>query len=159
MTSPLLQVGARAPDFTLPDAEGRTVALAELLARGPVVLYFYPADETMGCTVEACAFRDASQAFAEKEAQIVGVSRDSPASHARFAAHHRLPFLLLSDESGAVHDWFGIGKVLAIGDRVTFVIDRAGVVRHRFTSKLRWRAHVTTALAALSQVSPVSTAG
>lgn len=159
MSSPLLPVGARVPDFTLPDATGRSVSLTELLARGPVVLYFYPADETMGCTVEACAFRDANQAFVERDAQIVGVSRDSPDSHARFAAHHRLPFLLLSDESGEVHDRLGIGKVLAIGDRVTFVIDRAGFVRHRFTSKLRWRAHVTTALAALPQVSPVSTAG
>lgn len=159
MSRPLLPVDARAPDFTLPDAEGRTVSLAELLGRGPVVLYFYPADETMGCTAEACAFRDAHQAFVEKEAQIVGVSRDSPASHARFAAHHRLPFLLLSDESGEVHDRFGIGKLLSIGDRVTFVIDRGGVVRHRFSSQLRWRAHVKTALAALPQVSPVSTPG
>jgi thioredoxin-dependent peroxiredoxin len=159
MANPLLQVGARAPDFTLPNAAGQPISLAELLTRGPVVLYFYPADETMGCTVEACAFRDEYQAFVDREAQIVGVSRDSPASHARFAAHHQLPFVLLSDETGSVHDRFGIGKVLAIGDRVTFVIDRAGVVRHRFTSKLRWRAHVTTALAALAQVSPVSTAG
>jgi peroxiredoxin Q/BCP len=153
----LLAVGARAPDFSLPDAEGRQVSLAELRARGPLVLYFYPADETMGCTVEACAFRDAHQEFVDVGAQVVGVSRDSPASHARFAANHQLPFLLLSDEDGEVHARFGIGKVIAFGDRVTFVIDRDGVVRHRFTSKLRWRAHVTTALDGLRQVSPVST--
>jgi peroxiredoxin Q/BCP len=152
-------VGEKAPDFALPDAEGRTVSLAELLARGPVVLYFYPKDETMGCTVEACAFRDLHQTFVDGGAQVVGVSRDSPASHARFVAHHNLPFTLLSDEGGEVHRRYGIGGLLAFADRVTWVIDRGGVIRHRFDSKLRWRAHVTTALAALREVSPPSAGG
>jgi peroxiredoxin Q/BCP len=156
---PQVGVGERAPDFTLPDATGRTVALSDLLSRGPLVLYFYPKDETMGCTVEACAFRDANDEFAEVGAQVVGISRDNPASHARFAAHHRLPFTLLSDETGDVHERYGIGKLLAFGDRVTLVIDRDGIVRHRFDSKLRWRAHVTTALSSVRQVSPASTAG
>lgn len=152
-------VGEKAPDFALPDAEGRTVSLTELLARGPLVLYFYPKDETMGCTVEACAFRDAHQAFVDAAAQVVGISRDSPASHARFVAHHHLPFTLLSDEGGEVHRRYGIGGLLAFVDRVTLVIDRGGVVRHRFDSKLRWRAHVSTALAALREMSPSSPAG
>jgi peroxiredoxin Q/BCP len=152
------KVGERAPDFTLPDAEGRSVSLAGLLSHGPLVLYFYPRDETMGCTVEACAFRDAHQEFVDVGAQVVGVSRDSPASHARFAAHHRLPFTLLSDETGAVHDRYDMGRLLARVDRVTLVIDRDGIIRHRFTSKLRWRAHVTTALDELRHVSPASAA-
>jgi peroxiredoxin Q/BCP len=151
------EVGQRAPDFTLPDAEARPVALAELLSRGPLILYFYPKDETMGCTVEACAFRDAHDEFVGIGAQVVGVSRDSPASHARFAAHHRLPFTLLSDETGEVHKRYGVGGLLAFIERVTFVIDRDGIVRHRFDSKLRWRAHVTTALSGLRQVSSAST--
>ena len=150
------ELGERAPDFTLPDAEGRPVTLSELVARGPVVLYFYPRDETMGCTVEACAFRDTHDEFVGIGAQVVGVSRDSPASHAQFAAHHRLPFTLLSDQTGEVHERYGIGKLLAFGDRVTLVIDRDGIVRHRFDSKLRWRAHVTTALSSVRQVSPPS---
>jgi peroxiredoxin Q/BCP len=151
-------VGEKAPDFALSDAEGRRVSLSDLLARGPLVLYFYPQDETMGCTVEACAFRDAHQEFVDVGAQVVGISRDSPESHARFVAHHRLPFVLLSDGTGEVHRRYGIGKLLGIVDRVTFVIDRDGVVRHRFDSKLRWRAHVTTALSALKDVSASSAA-
>lgn len=151
------ELGERAPDFTLPDAEGRPVALSELLARGPVVLYFYPRDETMGCTAEACAFRDTYDEFTGIGAQVVGVSRDSPTSHAQFAAHHRLPFTLLSDQSGDVHARYGIGGgLLAFANRVTFVIDRDGIVRSRFDSKLRWRAHVTTALSSVRQVSPAS---
>ncbi len=152
------KVGERAPEFTLPDAEGRSVSLAELLSGGPLVLYFYPRDETMGCTVEACAFRDTHQEFVDAGARVVGISRDSPASHAQFAAHHRLPFTLLSDETGAVQERYGLGRLLARVERVTLVIDRDGIIRHRFTSKLRWRAHVTTALSGLRQVSPVSAA-
>src|SRR5262245_11061634 len=92
--------GERAPDFTLPGPEGRPVHLADLLTRAAVVLYFYPKDDTTGCTIEACGFRDVYAEFTAAGAEVVGVSRDDVASHARFAAAQRLPFLLLSDLDG-----------------------------------------------------------
>jgi thioredoxin-dependent peroxiredoxin len=141
-------VGAPAPDFTLPGPGGRSVSLAELRRNGAVVLYFYPKDQTPGCTMEACGFRDEIDEFAEAGAQVVGVSRDDETSHARFAARHKLPFLLLSDTSGEVHARYGVSKKLGlIPDRTTFVIDRDGVVRHVFSSMLRMRAHVDESLA------------
>ena len=146
-------VGERAPEFTLPGPGGRAVSLAELLGGGVVVLYFYPKDQTPGCTMEACAFRDSMDEFVAAGAQVVGVSRDDQASHARFAARHKLPFLLLSDVTGEVHARYGVGKKLAlIPERVTFVVDRNGVVRHVFTSMVRMRAHVDESLAIVKQL-------
>jgi peroxiredoxin Q/BCP len=100
----------------------------------------------LGCTVEACAFRDAHQRFVDAGTTVVGVSRDDEASHARFAAHHELPFLLLSDPTGEVHRQYGASGRLAFANRVTYVIDRAGVVRYVFDSKVRMRAHVDRSL-------------
>ena len=143
------KLGERAPDFTLPGPGGTSVHLADLLGKGPLVVYFYPKDETAGCTAEACAFRDAYEDFGSAGAQVVGISRDDPESHRRFAAHHRLPFLLLSDPTGEVHDRYGVASRLGgiLRDRVTFVLDREGVVRHVFSSGLRMRAHVDESLA------------
>jgi peroxiredoxin Q/BCP len=152
-----LAVGERAPDFTLPGPAGEPVRLGELLGRGPVVLYFYPKDHTLGCTIEACAFRDEYRDFVAAGAEVVGLSRDDEASHARFAAEHTLPFPLLSDVTGEVHARYGVGKTLGlIPDRVTFVIDRHGVVRHIYTSMVRMRAHVERALAAVRELSPAA---
>jgi peroxiredoxin Q/BCP len=148
-----------APDFALPGPGGREARLSELLGRGPVVLYFYPKDETLGCTVEACAFRDDHQRFLEAGAAVVGVSRDDEASHARFAAHHGLPFLLLSDPTGEVHRLFGVSSRLGLADRVTYVIDRAGVVRHVFDSKVRMRAHVDRSLEVVRELAAAGGAG
>jgi len=151
MTSPA--VGQRAPEFTLPGPGGRAVSLAELLRGGVVVLYFYPKDQTPGCTMEACAFRDDIDAFSAAGAQVVGISRDDEASHARFAAKHKLPFLLLSDPTGETHTRYGVTKKLGfIPDRMTFVIDRQGIVRHVFSSMLRMRAHVDESLAIVRQL-------
>jgi peroxiredoxin Q/BCP len=141
-------VGATAPDFTLPGPGGLSVSLAELRRNGAVVLYFYPKDQTPGCTMEACGFRDEIDRFGEAGAQVVGVSRDDETSHARFAAKHKLPFLLLSDTTGEVHARYGVTKKLGlIPDRTTFVIDRDGIVRHVFSSMIRMRAHVDESLA------------
>jgi thioredoxin-dependent peroxiredoxin len=139
--------GDRAPDFTLPRADGAPVRLGELTATKTVVLYFYPKDETPGCTVESCAFRDAYEDFTAAGAEVVGISRDDAASHASFAAHHKLPFILLSDTKGDVHDLYGIKTRLGfLRDRVTFVIDRGGIVRHVFSSQLDMHGHVKQAL-------------
>lgn len=143
----MLAVGDRAPDMALPDQHGITRRLSELWEKGPVVLYFYPKDETAGCTAQACSFRDAYETFKDAGAEVVGVSRDGVASHASFAAHHRLPFVLLADAKGALRERFGVKKTLGFLDgRVTFVIDRTGVVRHVFDSQLRATAHVDEAL-------------
>jgi peroxiredoxin Q/BCP len=141
-------VGASAPDFTLPGPDGRDVSLAELLRDGAVVLYFYPKDQTPGCTMEACAFRDEIEGFTAAGAQVVGISRDDQRSHARFAAKHKLPFLLLSDIGGEAHARYGVTKKLGlIPDRTTFVIDRDGIVRLVYSSMIRMRAHVDESLA------------
>jgi peroxiredoxin Q/BCP len=144
-------VGDKAPDFTLLDQSGSPVSLADLLREHVVVLYFYPKDETLGCTKEACAFRDSYEVFTEAGAQVVGVSDDSVDSHASFAGHHRLPFVLLSDPGGTVRTTYGVTPSLfgVLAGRVTFVIDRQGVVRHVFSSVSRIGQHVEGALAAV----------
>ena len=142
------RVGERAPDFTLPRADGTSFRLSDAVRRGAVVLYFYPKDETMGCVAEACAFRDEYDVFTEAGAEVVGVSADSSESHRQFAAHHRLPFVLLTDADGAVRKRYGVGKALGILDgRMTYVIDTKGVVRHVFSSRLQPTRHVAEALA------------
>lgn len=143
----MIGVGERAADMALKDQTGQVRRLSELWQKGPVVLYFYPKDESMGCTAEACAFRDRYESFTDVGAEVVGVSSDSVASHASFAQHHRLPFVLLVDEGGALEKAFGVKKTLGlIKGRVTFVIDTQGVVRHVFDSQLRPTAHIGEAL-------------
>jgi peroxiredoxin Q/BCP len=144
-----LRPGERAPDFTLPDADGNSVRLADFSGR-PVVLYFYPKDDTPGCTKEACTFRDQYEDFQAAGAAVIGVSSDSGASHRKFAAKHRLPFTLLSDRDGKVRKLFGVPSTLGLlPGRVTFVIDAGGVVRHAFSSQLDAARHVREALGAL----------
>jgi len=149
-----VRVGDVAPDFTLPDQWGKPVRLSDLLGARTVVLYFYPKDETPGCTLEARAFRDSYEAFTAQGAQVIGVSSDSVRSHRRFAERHRLPFLLLSDRDGAVRDLFGVEKTLGLlPGRVTYVIDKTGVVRHVYSSQLRATRHPREALSVLSAMS------
>jgi peroxiredoxin Q/BCP len=143
-----VDVGDVAPDFTLPDQTGTPVRLRDLVGRKTVVLYFYPKDQTPGCTVEARAFRDSYDAFAAVDADVIGVSGDSVASHRRFAAREGLPFLLLSDREGKVRELYGVERTLGIvPGRVTYVIDREGVVRHIYSSQLRATRHTRESLA------------
>ncbi len=116
----------------------------------PVVVYFYPKDDTTGCTIEACAFRDSSPQFEVKGAVVIGISDDSSSSHAKFDAKYGLGFTLLSDEGGRVRKLFGVKKILGlIPSRVTFVIDREGIIRHVFSSSVDFAGHVREALASL----------
>jgi peroxiredoxin Q/BCP len=148
-----VEVGDPAPDFTLPSQSGEQVRLSDVWGRGPVVLYFYPKDETPGCTTEACTFRDSYEAFKEAGAEVVGVSSDSVASHESFAAKHRLPFVLLADEGGGVRKRYGVKPTLGIlPGRVTYVIDREGVVRHVFSAQTGVHRHVSEAIDALSEI-------
>lgn len=145
-----LTVGERAPDFTLADHKGDATTLSSLWTKGPLVLFFYPKDETYGCTKEACAFRDGHEAFVDAGATVVGVSMDSAESHRSFRANHRLPFALLTDADGAVRAAFGVRSVLGfLEGRVTFVIDRQGVVRDVFASRVRFDEHAERALKAV----------
>jgi peroxiredoxin Q/BCP len=148
-----LSSGDKAPDFSLPTQSGETWQLSRALEQGPVVLYFYPKDETPVCTAEACRFRDMHEVFVGSGATVVGVSRDSVESHKSFAGHHDLPYPLLSDPDGTVRKLFGVKKTLGLLDgRVTFVIDQQGIIRHAFSSALNAKAHVEQALATIKSL-------
>ena len=153
----LIAAGSHAPDFCLADENGDLHRLSELLQQGPVVVYFYPKDDTPGCTAEACKFRDDYEDFTAAGARVLGISTDGAASHLAFKAKHRLPFSLLSDPDGGVARKFGVKKLLGLlPGRATFVIDREGVVRHSFSSQIDMHAHVERALAVLRQLSPAT---
>ena len=144
-----LAVGSRIPSFTLPDQDGKLFDVEKALGQGPLVVFFYPKDETPGCTAEACSFRDATPELQKAGARVVGISRDSVASHKHFADKHGFQYPLLADVDGAVRERFGVGKALfGLADgRVTFVIDDKGIVRHRFESLMRATRHVDEAIA------------
>jgi peroxiredoxin Q/BCP len=145
-------VGDRAPDFSLPDRNGKTVRLGDFHGK-PVVLYFYPKDDTPGCTKESCSFRDQYQDFQDAGAEVIGVSSDSAESHEKFATKYRLPFVLLSDRGGATRKLYGVPSTLGVlPGRVTYVIDREGTVRHVFNSQLQATQHVAEALKALRAI-------
>ncbi|MBF0375801.1 MAG: peroxiredoxin, partial [Alphaproteobacteria bacterium] len=130
-----IAIGQPAPGFDLPTDGGGAVSLDALRGRN-VILYFYPKDDTSGCTAEACAFRDAEPDFSAANATVIGVSRDSPKSHDRFKAKFDLNFALASDEAGAVCEAYGVwveksmyGKKYMGVERATFLIDARGVER------------------------------
>jgi len=144
---PTVDVGQPAPDFELADAQGKRVRLSDFRGKQSVVLYFYPKDDTPGCTKEACSFRDSYEAFKEAGAEVIGVSSDSESSHGKFAAKYKLPFTLLADTGGAIRKQYGVPATLGLlPGRVTFVIDPQGVVRHVFNSQLQATRHVDEAL-------------
>lgn len=150
-----LKPGDTAPDFTLPDQCGAPVSLGAFKGKRAVVLYFYPRDETRGCTAEACKFRDDFEVFRDAGAEVIGVSSDSVRSHAAFAEHHRLPFTLLADVDGAVRRSYGVERqMLLVPGRTTFVIDRLGVIRHVFSQLLDATRHVDEALAVVQILAP-----
>jgi len=148
-----IQVGDKAPGFTLPAQSGAPVRLQYRLGERAVVLYFYPKDDTRGCTAEACAFRDSYEAFTDAGAEVIGVSSDSVGKHAAFAGKHKLPFTLLSDEDSQVRKRYGVPAVLGLlPGRVTYVIDRRGLVRHTFNSMTNINQHVGDALEVVRQL-------
>jgi peroxiredoxin Q/BCP len=148
-----IQAGDKAPDFTLPSQSGEQVRLYDRLGERAVVLYFYPKDDTRGCTAEACAFRDSHEVFSDAGAEVIGVSSDSVDRHAAFAGRHGLPFTLLSDQGGQVRKSYGVPAVLGlIPGRVTYVIDRQGTVRHVFNSLSGIDQHVGQALEVVQKI-------
>src|SRR5262249_54724741 len=148
-----LKVGTSAPDFALPDRGGKTVRLSDFRGKKAVVLYFYPKDDTPGCTKEACAFRDQYEDFQNAGAEVIGVSSDSESAHEKFAGKYKLPFILLADRGGTVRKQYGVPATLGVlPGRVTFVIDKQGVVRHSFNSQLQATRHVAEAIEALHKM-------
>ena len=132
----MIDIGAKAPDFTLQDTNGNAVSLSDFKGR-KVVLYFYPKDNTPGCTRQACAFAAAYDAFRSKDIAVIGISRDSVASHVKFAEKYSLPFTLLSDPNRVAIEAYGVwqekkmcGKVSMGVVRTTFIIDEDGNISH-----------------------------
>jgi len=147
---PAITAGQQAPDFALPDATGKTVRLSDFRGKQAVVLYFYPKDDTPGCTKEACAFRDQYEDLKDAGAEVIGVSSDGGESHEKFASKYKLPFLLVSDRGGVVRKQYGVPATLGLlPGRVTFVIDKQGVVRRTFNSQFQATKHVSEAIEAL----------
>ena len=152
----LLTPGTPAPDFTLPDQNGNPVRLSDFRGK-TVVLYFYPKDNTPGCTRQACAFAAAYEAFRSRNAVVIGVSKDSTASHQRFAAKYDLPFVLLSDPERQAIEAYGVwqekkmcGKVSMGVVRSTYLIDEQGVIA-RVMPKVKPDTNAADILAALEQ--------
>jgi peroxiredoxin Q/BCP len=143
-------IGDAAPDFRLDSQNGDIVDLKGFLGQKEVVLYFYPKDNTPGCTTEARAFRDRYEVFRELGAEVIGVSSDSVDSHHDFAAKCELPFIILSDSGGKVRKLYGVPSSMGLmPGRVTYIIDRKGVVRHVFSSQFNPTKHVEEAVRVL----------
>ena len=152
----MLEVGTKAPEFTLPDKDGNPVSLSDFLGK-KVVLYFYPKDNTPGCTKQACAFAASYEGFKAKNVAVIGVSKDSVASHQKFAAKYDLPFLLLSDPELQAIQAYGVwqekklyGKVSMGAVRSTYLIDEQGVIA-RVMPKVKPDTNAADILAALEQ--------
>ena len=152
----MLEVGTKAPEFTLPDKDGNPVSLSDFLGK-KVVLYFYPRDNTPGCTKQACAFAASYEGFKAKNVAVIGVSKDSVASHQKFAAKYNLPFILLSDPELQSIQAYGVwqekklyGKVSMGVVRSTYLIDEQGVIA-RVMPKVKPDTNAADILAALEQ--------
>jgi thioredoxin-dependent peroxiredoxin len=152
-----LKPGDKAPDFTLATDGGRKVTLSKLKGQ-KVILYFYPRDDTSGCTAEACGFRDNYTGFGKSGASVIGVSRDSVVSHDKFKKKHDLPFALASDEDGEVSQAYGTwveksmyGRKYMGMDRATFLIDPKGVIRNIWR-KVKVPGHVAEVLEAAKSI-------
>lgn len=142
-----LRPGDKMPLFELMDQNGELYRMEDVVGEKNLVVYFYPKDDTPGCTKEACKFRDDFEVFTDLNALVIGISGDSPESHQEFKEKYNLPFTLLSDEESKVQELFGVGGEFMglIPGRVTFVIDQEGVVQYTFNSMSNAEQHVDEA--------------
>jgi len=146
-----LNIGDSAPDFELNDANNNPVRLSNYRGNKNVVVYFYPKDDTPGCTAQACSFRDSYEDFTAAGAEVIGISSDGAGSHQGFSAKFDLPFILLSDPKGGTRKAYGAYDLFGmIPGRVTFVINKEGKVIHKFDSQLNPTKHIREALNILS---------
>jgi peroxiredoxin Q/BCP len=145
-------IGDIAPDFTLPDQHGNPVTLSQFRGKKNVVLFFYPAAFSAGCTAEACAFRDSHEVFKEAGAEVIGISMDNVEKQSSFAKRFNLTYTLLADD-GSVWKSFGVpNRFGLIRGRVTYVIDKQGVVQHVFNSQVMVLKHVNQAIETLKKL-------
>jgi len=148
-----VRVGDKAPDFTLPSQTGENITLSKFFGTKNIVLFFYPKDESRGCTKEACTFRDNYEVFKQLGAEVIGISSQTVESHQSFASHHNLPFILLSDKDGKVRELYGVPSTLGIlPGRVTYIIDKEGTVRHIFSSQFQPEKHIKEAIDVLKKL-------
>jgi peroxiredoxin Q/BCP len=142
-----IKKGDKIPQFSSKDHDGNEFNIRDHLGH-PLVIFFYPKDDTAGCTREACSFRDHYEDFTTAGVTVIGISRDSSESHRLFRNKYQLPFTLLTDEKNRIRSLFGISDDLFgfIPARITFIVDREGIVRHIFRSQIRTTQHVKEAL-------------
>jgi peroxiredoxin Q/BCP len=146
-----LKIGDKAPDFTGTTDSGESISLSVKLKEGPVVLYFYPKDETPGCIAEACSFRDRWDDIKKLGATVLGVSSDSVESHKNFKSNRNLQFTLISDERKEIRRAYGVTGTL-IPPRITFVIDTDGTIEEVYNSQLNASNHADVALKSLNSL-------
>jgi thioredoxin-dependent peroxiredoxin len=146
-----VKTGDRAPDFTLSSSSGENVTLSQFFGKKNVVIFFYPRDEGPTCCKEAEAFRNDYEAFKEKNAEVIGISAQNVESHKSFASHHKLQYILLSDAENRVRKLYGVSPTLGVPGRVTYVINKEGIVKHVFSSQLHFTKHSKEALRALKE--------
>lgn len=151
MAKSSIKVGDHVPEFSLKNQHGETVETGQFIGR-PFIIFFYPKDDSPVCTAEACHFRDSYEEFRGLDAEVIGISADSPASHLAFAKNHDLPYVLLSDEGNKVRKLFGVkGDMFGLlPGRATYVVDAEGVVRHIFDAQFQAKQHVVEALEGLT---------
>ena len=149
-----LKIGDSIPAFSLKDQNGNSFDIAEFFGKKKLVIYFYPKDDTPGCTREACSFSDQFEDFKTVGAEVFGISADSVESHKKFAEKYRLSFSLLSDEGNKVRKLFGVPADLfgLIPGRVTYIVDYEGKIVHIFNSQFNATKHVEEALAILNEM-------
>jgi peroxiredoxin Q/BCP len=147
-----LKEGDKVPIFKLPDQDGNMVDMAEWVGKQPLVIYFYPKDFTSGCTMEAHAFREMYEAFQKEGAEVFGISNDDAESHKKFVVEHELPFTLLSDENNKVREMFGAFGVGHTLGRVTYVVDKKGIIIMVFSSQLQPKKHVDESIRKVREI-------
>ncbi|GMP37052.1 hypothetical protein CsSME_00008927 [Camellia sinensis var. sinensis] len=145
--------GGVPPNFSLKDQDGRNVSLSKFKGK-PVVVYFYPADESPGCTKQACAFRDSYEKFKKAGAEVIGISGDDPSSHKAFAKKNRLPFTLLCDEGNKIRKEWGVPSDLfgTLPGRQTYVLDKSGVVQLVYNNQFQPEKHIDETLKLLQSL-------
>ncbi|MDD1747412.1 MAG: peroxiredoxin [Methanomassiliicoccales archaeon] len=147
-----LKVGDKAPAFALPDQDGNSVDVGSLIGKKALVIYFYPKDFTTGCTMEAHEFRDMHEQFLANGAEVIGISADDVKTHKEFAVEHELPFKLLADTENKVRDMYGAWGLAHTPGRVTFLVDKQGVIRMVFSSQMQPKKHIEEGLRILKEI-------
>ena len=149
-----LKKGDKVPDFELKNQNGELFKVSDYVGKKNLVIYFYPKDDTPGCTKEECKFRDEFEVFTDLDAMVIGISGDNPESHTEFIEKYNLPFTLLSDENDEVRKAFGVkGKFMnMIPGRVSFVVDKQGVIQYVFDSMSKAEQHVSEAKTVLKEL-------